>query len=103
MNDTASGTITTGDQSPSLAAPKIKNVYVFGNGMVMTFDQYGKQMPEFQGRDCEVREKIRAAYDGPIVGLVWDDYRAAYSAAYPAADANSETGSPVPRSQSNGS
>ena len=29
---------------------KITNCYVFGNGMVMTFDQCGQQMPEYQGR-----------------------------------------------------
>ncbi len=50
---------------------KIKNVYVFGNGMVMVFDQFGQQMPEYQGRDEDVRAKIRAVYSGPIVATDW--------------------------------
>lgn len=57
--------------------PKITNCYVFGNGMVMTFDQYGQQMPDFQGPQEEVRDKIRAVYSGPIVGMIWDDVRSA--------------------------
>lgn len=57
--------------------PKITNCYVFGNGMVMTFDQYGQQMPDYQGHRDEVWTKIRAVYDGPIEGLVWEDVRAA--------------------------
>lgn len=32
-----------------LDPPKIKSVYVWANGMVMTFDQRGEQMPEYQG------------------------------------------------------
>lgn len=52
--------------------PKITNVYHFTNGMVATFDQYGKQMPEFQGRFDEVEPKIRAAgFDGEIVYGSW--------------------------------
>lgn len=54
-------------------APKITNVYVFGNGMAMVYDQYGKQMPEFQGRAAEVLPKIRDAgfYDDIKYGGRW--------------------------------
>lgn len=38
-----------------------KHVYFWQNGMVMTFDQYGQQMPEFQGTAEEVGDKVRAA------------------------------------------
>jgi hypothetical protein len=42
-------------------APKITKVYSFANGMCIVFDQYGKQMPDFQGRTNECVPKIRAA------------------------------------------
>lgn len=45
---------------------KITNVYAFTNGMVIVFDQYGKQMPEYQGRYEEVIDKIRAVFSGEI-------------------------------------
>lgn len=61
--------------------PKITNVYVFGNGMVMAFDQHGQQMPEYQGPDTEVRAKIMAVYNGPIVGVEWNSVREAMKAA----------------------
>lgn len=41
--------------------PTIKNVYSFPNGMTMVFDQFGKQMPEFQGKTEDVVPKIRDA------------------------------------------
>jgi hypothetical protein len=51
---------------------KITDVYIWQNGMVMTFDQFGEQMPEYQGRREEVLDKIRAVYDGPIAcNCVW--------------------------------
>jgi hypothetical protein len=37
---------------------KITHVYTFPNGMVIVFDQFGKQMPEYQGRVEEVIPKI---------------------------------------------
>jgi len=36
-------------------------VYRFTNGMVMVFDENGKQVPEFQGRWEEKKEAIEAA------------------------------------------
>lgn len=50
---------------------QITKVYAFGNGMCMVFDQYGQQMPEYQGKTEEMRGKIRAAYAGPIVSTDW--------------------------------
>lgn len=49
--------------------PVITNVYTFANGQCMVFDQYGKQMPEYQGRTDEMLDKIRAVYDGPIEAM----------------------------------
>ena len=52
--------------------PIITNVYSFANGMTMTFDQYGKQMPDYQGPTEEVVPKIRAAgFKGEIPYGVW--------------------------------
>lgn len=36
----------------------IKDVYKFVNGNVMVFDQWGQQMPEFQGNDW--KEKLQS-------------------------------------------
>lgn len=52
--------------------PVIHSVYSFPNGMTMVFDQYGKQMPEFQGATEEVVPKIRATgYGGGIQECWW--------------------------------
>ena len=49
------------------ASAKITNVYCFTNGMTMTFDEYGQQMPEFQGWTDDVLPVIKASgYVGPI-------------------------------------
>ena len=62
--------------------PRIKHCYVWANGMVMTFDQYGQQMPEYQGHKDDTLSKIRAVYDGKIegedVGLQWIMYDQAF-------------------------
>lgn len=48
-------------------APKITNVYAFTNGMLMVFDQYGQQMPDYQGKADKMIPKVRAAgYTGEI-------------------------------------
>ena len=39
----------------------ITHVYNFANGMTMVFDQYGQQMPDYQGYTEQVMPKIRAA------------------------------------------
>ncbi len=49
--------------------PKITNVYHWGNGMMMVFDQFGKQMPEFQGLTSEMLPKLLAA------GLTFANYQ----------------------------
>lgn len=43
---------------------KIASVTLFANGMVMTFARNGEQIPEYQGRYDEVKDKIRAVYKG---------------------------------------
>jgi hypothetical protein len=46
--------------------PRITAVYNWANGQTMVFDQFGNQMPEFQGPTEEVMPKIRAAgWTGP--------------------------------------
>jgi hypothetical protein len=49
------------------AEPIITKVFLFPNGMVMVFDQYGEQMPEYQGHYRDVHEKIRAVSNVPFV------------------------------------
>jgi hypothetical protein len=59
---------------------KIKNVYSFSNGMTMVFDQYGQQMPEFQGRTEDMMPKIRAAGFKEEVPLTeWEQTRSRLS------------------------
>jgi hypothetical protein len=41
--------------------PTISAVFHFPNGMVAVTDQYGEQMPAYQGRYEDVREAIVAA------------------------------------------
>lgn len=38
----------------------IDHVIKFDNGMVMVFDEKGEQLPEYQGRYEEVKDKILA-------------------------------------------
>ena len=38
----------------------IDHVIKFSNGMLMVFDENGKQIPEYEGRYEEVRDKILA-------------------------------------------
>ena len=59
-------------QNPnSLRARYITNVYLWQNGMVMVFDQFGEQMAEYQGPVEEVKDKIKAVYNGPWHGGNW--------------------------------
>jgi hypothetical protein len=59
---------------------KIKNVYSFSNGMTMVFDQYGQQMPEFQGRTEDVMPKIRAAgFKEQVPLMEWEPIRERFS------------------------
>jgi hypothetical protein len=39
----------------------IRAVFVYPNGMCAVTDQFGQQMPEFQGRWAEVEKKVREA------------------------------------------
>jgi hypothetical protein len=48
-----------------LNEPEITDIYVWTNcGMVMTFDQNGRQMPDYQGPYEEVIDKIKR--DAPV-------------------------------------
>jgi hypothetical protein len=50
----------------------INRVVRWDNGMVMVFDEYGEQMPEFQGEYSQVIDKILAAgWKGEIDHLNW--------------------------------
>lgn len=49
----------------------IKSVIKSQNGMTLVFDEKGKQMPAYQGRYEEVRERILA--DAPLDVLFWHD------------------------------
>jgi len=52
--------------------PIITSVYSFGNGQTMVFDQFGKQMPDYQGATEEVVPKIKeAGYVGEITACEW--------------------------------
>jgi hypothetical protein len=42
---------------------RIAHVIRFTNGMVMVFDEQGEQMPEYQGRFEDVRQKLMDATD----------------------------------------
>ncbi len=44
-----------------METPRLTSVVVWQNGMVMAFDQFGHQMPDFQGTKAEVWPKIEAA------------------------------------------
>lgn len=43
------------------APPVITSVYSFSNGMLAVFDQYGQQMPDYQGPAAEYLPKVRGA------------------------------------------
>lgn len=55
----------------------LSRVMCWENGMVMAFDQLGKQMPEFQGKKADVWDKICDAatkdtlIEGDVVPLRW--------------------------------
>ena len=55
-------------EAPPAPQPQISKVIVWQNGMVMTFDQAGQQLPEFQGHRDDVLPLIRHVYAGPIEG-----------------------------------
>lgn len=43
-------------------APKVVAVFHWANGMVAAFDERGQQVPEYQGRYEEVRERLAAVF-----------------------------------------
>jgi hypothetical protein len=60
------------ERTLSKLPPKITNVYSFPNGMTMVFDQFGNQMPDYQGKTEEVMPKIKAAgFTGAPTQATW--------------------------------
>lgn len=60
------------ERTLSKMPPKITTVYSFTNGMTMVFDQFGKQMPEYQGKTEEVLPKIKASgFEGQAEEVSW--------------------------------
>ena len=51
----------------------VTKIHHFRNGMVMAFDEYGKQVPEYQGKAEDVLDKLRRDY--PDVSIRRLDYR----------------------------
>ena len=43
--------------------PRVKSTYLWQNGMIMTFDAAGQQIPELQGRKEAVYDRLKAATD----------------------------------------
>jgi hypothetical protein len=61
-----------------IIVPRIlTRVMCWENGMVMAFDQFGEQMPEFQGRKADVMDKIYdvatkdTVIEGDVIPLRW--------------------------------
>lgn len=48
---------------------RIKTVFVFPNGQVAVCDQFGEQMPEYQGTAEEKVPLTQAVFSGKIEGL----------------------------------
>jgi hypothetical protein len=66
------------DEAQHATTPRVlTRVMCWENGMVMAFDQFGQQMPEFQGRKADVMDKIYDAatkdtvIEGDVVPLRW--------------------------------
>lgn len=49
------------EPSAKLKDEQVTHAIEFGNGMLMVFDCYGHQVPEFQGRADEMIPRLRAA------------------------------------------
>lgn len=66
-----------GDTDVKEVPRKLTRVMCWENGMVMAFDQFGEQMPDFQGRKADVWDKICDAatndtvIEGDVVPLRW--------------------------------
>jgi hypothetical protein len=50
---------------------RIAAVYVFKNGMVAVFDQWGIQLPFFQGKRSEAMPKIKSRLDRQKGSVYW--------------------------------
>jgi len=59
----------------------VDHVIKFSNGMVMVFDEKGEQLPEYQGRYEEVKDKILA--DAPPSARFFRDVWLMYGNAIP--------------------
>jgi hypothetical protein len=49
----------------------VTSAHIFPNGMLMVFDQHGKQIPELQGKATEVLQRLLIQK----VYLVWDRWQ----------------------------
>lgn len=43
---------------------RVTEVILWQNGMVMVFDQFGDQMPDYQGKVDDVRDNINRVFSG---------------------------------------
>jgi hypothetical protein len=59
-------------QVPGELGRVIKSVTIWQNGLTMVFDQFGEQMPEYQGEAEEMIPLIRSVYRGVIHKGIWD-------------------------------
>jgi hypothetical protein len=50
----------------------LKRAILWSNGMVMAFDEHGKQAPEYQGVGTEIIPKIREDFPALVIeGMDW--------------------------------
>jgi len=53
----------------NITKPVINHVYLWGDGLVAVFDQFGDQMQEYQGKYADVRDNILA--DAPDIAVFY--------------------------------
>lgn len=61
----------TEPRSGGKAQAKLTTAYLFQNGMVMAFNQFGRQMPEFQDRYSPELGRRIAAEGVKLEGAAW--------------------------------
>jgi len=53
----------------NITKPVINHIYLWGDGLVAVFDQFGDQMQEYNGKYADVRDKILA--DAPDTAIFY--------------------------------